>query len=160
MEGITYIPGKPRQYRADCQAGQFKIGADKHVGKILKMEILSWRVFDDELFGYPFQSWCEIIFVDPSNIVASILLKTGSLDNFINLTLEVAQSGHGLGHGITTAKMQSRSNREGGKYFAVSFEWEVSKEDRILELPAFASEHDLYSTRLADLIPVETQLTA
>ena len=32
LTGITYIPGRPRQYRADCKVGQFKIGESKFVG--------------------------------------------------------------------------------------------------------------------------------
>jgi hypothetical protein len=42
INGITFT-GKPRQYRADCQSGQFKIGGAKMLGKILNLEILAFR---------------------------------------------------------------------------------------------------------------------
>jgi hypothetical protein len=147
LSGIIFT-GKPRQYRADCQAGVFKIGASKIVGKSLKMEILAWGVFEEELFGYPFQPWVGIIFIDPSNIVSQVLLKTESLDNFVNLTLEKAQEGIGIGQGITTATMSKRASRAGTAYYAVEFEWEPNKPERLQEIAEFAQTLQLDKLQL------------
>ena len=55
-EGLLYV-GSPRQYRADCKAGQFKIGASQVVGNRLKMEVIAARFVEGEFFGYDwFQS--------------------------------------------------------------------------------------------------------
>ncbi len=142
LSGIIYT-GKPRQYRADCQAGMFKIGASKIVGKSLRMEILAWGVFEDELFGYPFQPWLGVIFIDPTNVVSQVLFKTESLDNFMNLSLEKAQEGIALGQGVTTGTMSKRASRAGTTYYAVEFEWEPNKEERLLEITEFSKSLEL-----------------
>jgi len=136
ISGIVFT-GKPRQYRADCQVGQFKIGASKVVGKSLRMEILGWGIFEDELFGYPFQPWLGLVFIDPSNVVSQILFKTESLDNFVNLSLEKAQEGIAIGQGITTATMSKRASRAGTSYYAVEFDWEPSNPERLSEIAEF-----------------------
>jgi len=142
LSGIIYT-GKPRQYRADCQAGMFKIGASKMVGRSLRMEILAWGVFEEELFGYPLQPWLGVIFIDPTNVVSQILFKTESLDNFTNLVLEKAQEGVGIGQGITTATMSKRASRAGTGYFAVEFEWEPNKPERLAEITDFSQSLEL-----------------
>jgi hypothetical protein len=73
------------------------------------MEILSWRTFEDQLFDYPQQTWLEVLFVDPRNVVSHILFKTQSLDNFLDFMLDLASQGKVIGHGVTTAKMSKRS---------------------------------------------------
>jgi hypothetical protein len=150
LKGITYIPGRLCQYRADCKAGVFKIGESKFVGSTLAMEILSWRTFEDQLFDYPHQTWLEILFVDPRNVVSHILFKTQSLDNFLDFMLDLASQGKAIGQGVTTAKMSKRSG-DLGIYYAVDFEWKESNKKRVTELQAFASEQDLYASRLADV---------
>jgi hypothetical protein len=153
LEGIIF-PGKPRQYRSDCQSGQFKIGASKLLGKSLTMEILAWRIFEDELFGYEHQPWLEIIFIDASNVVSHILFKTESLDNFANLALDKAQDGVGVGEGITTATMSKRSSaRNGTSYFAVEFDWQPNKPERLLEIAEFAQTLQLEKLSVGSLTP-------
>ena len=148
MDGIVYIPGRPRQYRADCKAGAFKIGESKLIGNELKLEILSFRTFEEQLFNYPYQSWLEIIFVDPDNIVGHVLFKTESLDNFLNLTLDLGVKGIAIGTGIVTAKMNKRSS-DLGAYYAVEFDWEEHKQKkRVSELKTFVSQNNLYAARM------------
>lgn len=150
LKGITYIPGRPCQYRSDCKSGVFKIGESKFVGSTLGMEILSWRTFEDQLFDYPHQTWLEVLFVDPRNVVSHILFKTQSLDNFLDFMLDLASQGKAIGQGVTTAKMSKRSG-DLGVYYAVDFEGKESTKKRVTELQAFASEQDLYASRLTDV---------
>ncbi len=140
VTGIIWS-GRPRQYRSDCQAGQFKIAAEKMVGKSLEMEIFGFRTIDDELFGYDFQTWLQVLFIDPQNVVSSILFKTESMDNFANLQVELLTQGKAIGEGITTATMGKRSSNSTGKgYFAVEFTWKArEKGDRLLEIGEFVS---------------------
>jgi hypothetical protein len=142
LSGIIFT-GKPRQYRADCQVGAFKIGASKMIGKSLRMEILAWSVFEDELFGYPFQPWLASLFIDPSNVVSQILFKTESMDNFVNLVLEKAQQGVALGQGITTGTMSKRASRAGTSYYAVEFEWEPNNPERLKEIAEFSESLEM-----------------
>jgi hypothetical protein len=147
MDGIVYIPGRPRQYRADCKAGVFKIGESKIVGNELTIEILSFRTFEEQLFNYPYQSWLEVIFVDPDNVVGHLLFKTESLDNFLNLTLDLGLQGIAIGTGIVTAKMSKRSS-DLGTYYAVEFDWQENQKERVEELKTFVSQHQLYAARM------------
>jgi hypothetical protein len=147
MDGIVYIPGRPRQYRADCKAGVFKIGESKIVGNELTIEILSFRTFEEQLFNYPYQSWLEVIFVDPDNIVGHLLFKTESLDNFLNLTLDLGLQGIAIGTGIVKAKMSKRSS-DLGTYYAVEFDWQENQKERVEELKTFVSQHQLYAARM------------
>ena len=59
-EGLLYV-GSPRQYRADCKSGQFKIGASQTVGNRLKMEVIAARFLEGEFFGYDWKKWANII---------------------------------------------------------------------------------------------------
>jgi hypothetical protein len=42
-----------------------------------------------EFFGYRLQTWLAVVFVDPDGVLASILFKTESLDNFEEARHEV-----------------------------------------------------------------------
>jgi hypothetical protein len=115
--------GSARQYRSDCQAGQFKIGASRMVGGTLKLEVVAARLIEGAFFGYPDQKWLNLIFVDPEGIVATILFKTESMDNFLELHRQaIAAGGLLLGKAIT-ARMSRRASRDSGQgYYAVEFE--------------------------------------
>ncbi|MDJ0725598.1 MAG: hypothetical protein QNJ38_10845 [Prochloraceae cyanobacterium] len=109
--GIMYIPGRPREYRADCKAGMFKIGESKITGNELNIEILSCDTFEAELFNYPRQQWLQIIFVDTDNIVSHVLFKNESLDNFIEMFRDLSKDKKALGTGIIKATMNKRGRR-------------------------------------------------
>lgn len=161
MDNIIYIPGRPHQYRADCKAGQFKIGESNMIGPKLEMEIIGFRTIEGELFNYPYQQWLEILFVR-ENVVSQVLFKTESMDNFINYFLVLGQKGSNVGLGVTTARMCKRSN-DTGNYYAAEFEFKESDPKRIKELQLFASEHEIYSARLApsngNSVPTGTEAT-
>ena len=115
--------GSARQYRADCQLGQFKIGASKVVSGTLKLELMAARVLEGAFFGYPPQKWLNVIFVDADGIVATVLFKKESMDNFLELHRQaIAQGDLLLGKAIQ-ARMSKRASRENGEsYYAVEFE--------------------------------------
>jgi len=120
-EGI--ITDSVRQYRADCKAGQFKIGASRIMGKALNMEIIGARVVEDELFGYKQQEWIVVLFVDSESVVSSILFKTESMDNLLELRMQHALRGESILGRVITARMSARySKKHSGDYYAVEFE--------------------------------------
>ncbi|HYQ90597.1 MAG TPA: hypothetical protein VES89_00610 [Candidatus Competibacteraceae bacterium] len=115
--------GSARQYRADCQAGQFKIGASRMVSGILKLEVVAARLIEGEFFGYPLQQWINLIFVDSEGIVSTILFKTESMDNFLELHRQAIAAGELLLGKAITARMSRRASRDSGQgYYAVEFE--------------------------------------
>ena len=149
--GIVHFPGCPRQYRADCKAGIFKIGESDMLGKSLEMEILVWRSFNAELFNYPYQQWIEVFFIDKDNTVSNILFKTESIANFLELMRKLMAANKALGTQIVTAKTSKRSN-DTGTYYAVEFDSVDNNSERVKELTEFVNinMNDIYAARLAN----------
>jgi len=112
-----------RQWRSDCQAGQFKIGATQFRGGKLNMELIGAQISEGEYFGYPFQKWLALLFVDPDGILSSILFKTESLDNFEELRRGYRVKGETLLGKTLRAHMAKRASKATGNgYYAVEFE--------------------------------------
>lgn len=112
-----------RQWRPDCQAGQFKVGASGFKGTKLDMELIGAQISEGEFFGYPFQRWLALLFVDPEGILSTILYKTESLDNFEELRRSYRIKGESLLGKTIRASMAKRSSRTNGEsYHAVEFE--------------------------------------
>ena len=113
----------PRQYRSDCQAGQFKIGASTMKGQKLDMELIGAQLSEGEYFGYPNTRWLAILFADQEGVVSTILFKTESLDNFLEVQRAVRLKNETLLGKCLRATMSKRSSRaNGNSYFAVEFE--------------------------------------
>lgn len=112
-----------RQWRADCQCGQFKIGATTLRGPKLEMELVGAQVNEGDFFGYPHQKWLALLFVDPDGAMSSILLKTESLDNFEELRRQYLIKGESLLGKTIRATMSKRASKASGNgYYAVEFE--------------------------------------
>ena len=112
-----------RQWRSDCQSGQFKIGAATMRGPRLDMEVVGAQISTGEFFGYPLQAWLAVVFVDPDGVLASILFKTESLDNFEELRRQYRLKGETLLGKTIRASMSKRASRANGEsYYAVEFE--------------------------------------
>ncbi len=150
QEGIIYTAGHPRQYRADCKAGQFKIGESTMKGREMAMEVISYRTFEAELFNYPRQSWLEMFFVDAENALSHILFKGISIENFITLYTDILIKRRSVGEGITTGRMEKRTGKE-GDYYVVEFSWKESTPARVQELVEFAEVNALVNARFAQL---------
>jgi hypothetical protein len=150
QEGIIYTLGHPRQYRADCKAGQFKIGESAMKGREMAMEIISYRVFEAVLFNYPNQSWLEIFFVDADNALSHLLFKGISIENFITLYTDIIIKRRSVGEGITTGRMEKRTGRE-GDYYVVEFSWKENTPERVRDLAEFAEANALVNARFAQV---------
>ncbi|TAE23035.1 MAG: hypothetical protein EAZ92_15125 [Candidatus Kapaibacterium sp.] len=150
QEGIIYTAGHPRQYRADCKAGQFKIGESTMKGREMPMEVISYRTFEAELFNYPRQAWLEMFFVDAENALSHILFKGISIENFITLYTDILIKRRSVGESITTGRLEKRTGRE-GDYYLVEFAWKDSTPARVQELVEFAEANALVNARFAQL---------
>lgn len=128
LEEVGVEPGQiladsVRQWRADCQAGQFKIGSSNFRGPKLDMELIGAQISEGEYFGYPFQKWLALLFVDPDGVLSSILFKTESLDNFEEMRRQYRIKGETLLGKTIRAQMAKRASKASGNgYFAVEFE--------------------------------------
>jgi hypothetical protein len=112
-----------RQWRSDCQAGQFKIGGTTMRGNKIDMELIGAQISEGEYFGYPHQKWLALLFVDPDGVVSSILFKTESLDNFEEMRRQYRLKGESLLGKTIRATMSKRASKASGTgYFAVEFE--------------------------------------
>ena len=123
LEEGQILADSVRQWRSDCQAGQFKIGASHFRGPKLDMELIGAQISEGEFFGYPFQKWLALLFVDPDRVVSSILFKTESLDNFEEMRRSYRLKGESLLGKTIRAQMAKRASKASGNgYFAVEFE--------------------------------------
>ena len=111
-----------RQWRANCQSGQFTIGASTVRGNKLDMELIGASISEGEFFGYPHQKWLAILFVDSDSITSSLLLKTESLDNFEEQRRSYYIKGQSLLGKTIRATMSKRASKSGNSYYAVEFE--------------------------------------
>ena len=128
-----------RQWRSDCQAGQFKIGSSTMRGNKIDMEIVGAQVSEGEYFGYPFQKWLAVLFVDPEGVLSSILFKTESLDNFEEMRRQYRLKGESLLGKTIRASMSKRAGKT-ASYFAVEFE--VVAEGKYAEaIASFRQQH-------------------
>lgn len=135
-----------RQWRADCQAGQFKIGASTMRGPRLDMELIGAQINEGEYFGYPFQKWLALLFIDPDGVLSSILFKTESLDNFEELRRGYRLRGESLLGKTLRASMSKRASRANGEgYYAVEFDV-ISNGKYAEAIAQFRQEH--YNPRL------------
>ena len=103
-----------RQWRSDCQAGQFKIGSTTFRGSKLEMELVGAQISEVEYFGYPNQKWLGVLFVDPDGVLSSILFKTESLDQFEELRRSYRLKGQSLLGKTIRAVMSKRASRASG----------------------------------------------
>ena len=123
LESGQILADSIRQWRSDCQAGQFKIGATAFHGQKLDLELIGAQISEGEYFGYPHQKWLALLFVDPDRVVSSILFKTESLDNFEELRRSYRVKGESLLGKTIRAQMAKRASKASGNgYFAVEFE--------------------------------------
>ncbi len=123
LEPGQILSDSVRQWRSDCQAGQFKIGASHFRGPKLDMELVGAQISEGEFFGYPLQKWLAILFIDPEGVLSSILFKTESLDQFEELRRTYRLKGESLLGKTIRAHMCKRASRASGNgYFAVEFE--------------------------------------
>ena len=128
LEEVGLEPGQIladsiRQWRSDCQAGQFKVGATTMRGNKLDMELVGAQINEGEFFGYPHQKWLALLFVDPDGVLSSILFKTESLDNFEEMRRQYRIKGETLLGKTIRASMSKRASKAAGtSYFAVEFE--------------------------------------
>lgn len=112
-----------RQWRSDCQSGQFKVGATTIRGPKLDMEIIGAQVNEGEFYGYPLQKWLGLLFVDSDGVLSTILFKTESMDNFEELRRVYRLKGKSILGKTIRAQMSKRASRANGNgYFAVEFE--------------------------------------
>lgn len=156
LEDGQILADSVRQWRSDCQAGQFKIGSNTMRGNKLDMELIGAQISEGEYFGYPHQKWLALLFVDPDRVVSSILFKTESLDNFEELRRSYRVKGESLLGKTIRAQMAKRASRASGNgYFAVEFE--VNSAGKYAEaIASFRQSH--YSPEMIRLIeskPVE-----
>jgi hypothetical protein len=146
---IQFI-GTPRQYRSNCQTGQFTIGRSRNVGKKILMEVIAARFIEDSLFGYERQKWVSIIFADANRVVSSILIKTESMENFLEMYREAIGEGKSLVTLQIEASMAGRTNKK-GSFFAVEFKVNgEGKYTRSIESFRSSLPQGLYATSQED----------
>ncbi len=141
--GQILVDSGVRQWRSNCQVGQFTIGSSTMHGNKLDMELVGAQISEGEYFGYPRQKWLALLFIDQEGVLSSILFKTESLDQFDELRRTYRLKGETLLGKTIRASMVQRSGKAKDpntgekivtKYYAVEFE--VVKQGKYAEVIA------------------------
>jgi hypothetical protein len=140
---VKFLPGQPKGYRFDGQAGYFKLGVNPIVddkGKpVRRFEItpIAFRVFEENLFGRERKElWFELFFVDDKMALSSIMFNNTSAAVLQNLQRELFYVGED-GLSICDVKLIVTSNEasnDKGKWFKAQFEYEEIPVEEVAEL--------------------------
>lgn len=154
---IRYIPGIPKEYRANCSAvnGNVKDFVTNETHKTFQFHPISYRFFEDKLFDDKAKNisrrWAELFFVDEQNCLGTILFHTYSVDNLKKLMSTLYYAGHDLHQAVIEVTFGEKKNREGKKFHIAEFDLVDADidQEKMAEALAFAAEHKPYrgSTR-------------
>lgn len=139
-EGIKML-SNPREWRAKNggAAGFFEV-AEENRGKELKMNILGYRdelAFFGEAYGEEEEMVTQVVFIDPEQVVASMVLRKSVAEEFKKMVDNVMLKKLPLVVMDVTASMEKKMTKKGQAYYLVSFTAERMPEEKFNEIKAF-----------------------
>ena len=144
---FKYLPGHPRQIRADLKAGVFNLNGQEVLGKTLTFIPVALRVFSDNILNMGRKVWAELFFIDKTGAVCAVLFHGYSVENLqklnaslfyddLNLT-EVALT-------VTPIKKQTEKDGKPATYFIAEFSYTAADPAEVQARQEFAEDFDLY----------------
>ena len=144
---LKYLKGHPRQYRFDASRGLFNIQGEIPItkaGKPFSLIPISYRVFNDSLFGTSKRSWLELFFIDNIGAVASVMLHGYSVEHFFNMSQKLFYENLKITEIKITITPQERQTAKGEKYYIAEFEHEAADEEYLKLAQASTEDFELY----------------
>ena len=147
---FKYLPGHPRQIRADLKAGVFNVNGDKVLGKTLSFIPVALRIFSDNILNMGRKVWAELFFVDESGVVCAVLFHGYSVENLQKLNASLFYDDLNLTDVVLTVTPIKKQTEKDGKpatYFIAEFTYEPVKPADQAEVQArqqFAEDFDLF----------------
>lgn len=145
---FRYLPGHPRQIRADLKAGSFNIGGEIQLGKTISFIPMAWRVFEDNILNMGRKTWAEIFFVDDSGAVCAVLFHGYSVENLLRLNAGLFYDDLTLADVMLTVTPKKKESKQekGGTYYIAEFSYAAAPADEVKARAQFAADHLIYRT--------------
>lgn len=91
-KAITYLRGRPRQYRFDASKGQLNIKGEIPLtkkGKAFTILPVAYRIFKDDILGMGLKKWVEFYFINQKMQLCALLFHGYSVENLLRITDEM-----------------------------------------------------------------------
>jgi hypothetical protein len=144
---FKYLPGHPRQIRADLKAGSFNLNGTDPLGKTLTFIPMALRVFSDNILNMGRKVWAELFFVDKTNAVCAVLFHGYSVENLQKLNAALFYDDLKLTDvELTCTPVKKETEKDGKKatYFICDFSYKPADPAEVLARQEFAEDFDLY----------------
>lgn len=153
-EGIRML-NSPREWRAmtDKAAGYFQVGGERGPSKT-KIRILNYRTdiaFFGESYGPDEENVIQTLFIDEDNVVASLLFRGPSMEEFKRMADNVSLKKKPLVMFEISMEMEKKQNKAGINYYLVRFQAEEMKPDQIKEVFEFVKLNPTVLQQFRDL---------
>lgn len=149
---FKYLPGHPRQIRADLKAGVFNIGGGDVIGKTLSFIPVALRIFSDNILNMGRKVWAEVFFIDKTGAVCAVLFHGYSVENLQKLNASLFYDDLRLTDVMLTVepvKKQTEKPDDTGKmqkaqYFIAEFKYTAADPAEVEARRQFVEDFDLY----------------
>jgi hypothetical protein len=144
---FKYLPGHPRQIRADLKAGVFNLGGGDVIGKTLTFIPVALRVFSDNILNMGRKVWAELFFIDKTGAVCAVLFHGYSVENLQKLNASLFYDDLKLTDvELTCTPVKKETEKEGKKatYFIAEFSYKPADPAEVQARQEFAEDFDLY----------------
>ncbi|MBD2768460.1 hypothetical protein IC235_11220 [Hymenobacter sp. BT664] len=155
---FKYLPGHPRQIRADLKAGVFNVNGQEVLGKTLTFIPVALRIFSDNILNMGRKVWAELFFIDKSGAVCAVLFHGYSVENLQKLNASLFYDDLNLTDvelTVTPVKKQTEKDGKPATYFIAEFSYKPADPAEVRARQEFAEDFDLYReetlTGMADM---------
>ena len=144
---FKYLPGHPRQIRADLKAGVFNLNGQEVLGKTLTFIPVALRVFSDNILSMGRKVWAELFFIDKTGAVCAVLFHGYSVENLQKLNASLFYDDLNLTEvelTVTPIKKQTEKDGKPATYFIADFSYTAADPAEVQARQEFAEDFDLY----------------
>lgn len=144
---FKYLPGHPRQIRADLKAGVFNLNGQEVLGKSLTFIPVALRIFSDNILSMGRKVWAELFFIDKTGAVCAVLFHGYSVENLQKLNASLFYDDLKLTDvELTCTPVKKETEKDGKKatYFICDFSYKPADPAEVQARQEFAEDFDLY----------------
>ena len=140
---FKYLPGHPKQIRADLKAGVFNVGGDRVLGKTISFIPVALRIFSDNILNMGRKTWAELFFVDAKGAVCAVLFHGYSVENLYRLIEPLFYDDLTLADvkvKIIAEKKQTIKDEKTATYYIAQFSYTPADPAEVQALREFAED--------------------
>jgi len=144
---FNYLPGHPRQIRADLKAGVFNLNGQEVLGTSLTFIPVALRVFSDNILRMGRKVWAELFFIDKTGAVCAVLFHGYSVENLQKLNASLFYDDLQLTDvelTVTPVQKQTEKHGQPTTYFIAEFSYQPADPAEVQARQEFAEDVDLY----------------